>query len=168
MAAVVNGGVRVIPHLVKARLDGERWVPVSVQKPLSVRTLRPETLETLHRGLWQVVNRQGTGSRGRIPGRDVIGKTGTAQVISRAGREAVGQTDRDLRDHGWFVFAAPRDNPEIAGVVFAEHAEHGYLATPIARHVLETFFAKREGSALPELPDPVSSPLPLTTLAVAQ
>ena len=25
----------------------------------------------------------------------------------------------DLRDHGWFVFFAPRDNPEIAGVVFA-------------------------------------------------
>ena len=33
----------------------------------------------------------------------------------------------DVRDHGWFVFFAPHDKPEIAGVIFAEHAEHGYL-----------------------------------------
>ena len=31
----------------------------------------------------------------------------------------------DMRDHGWFVFFAPRDNPQIAGVVMAEHGEHG-------------------------------------------
>ena len=152
MATVANGGTRVVPHLLKARLVGGNWMPIDPPAPASVTLLRPETLETLRRGLWQAVNRQGTGGRGRIPGRDVIGKTGTAQVISLAGREAAGETDRDLRDHGWFVFAAPRDNPQIAGVVFAEHAEHGYLAAPIARHVLETFFAKQEGSRLPTLP----------------
>jgi cell division protein FtsI/penicillin-binding protein 2 len=32
---------------------------------------------------------------------------------------------RTLRDHGWFVFMVPKDNPEIAGVVFSEHGEHG-------------------------------------------
>ena len=41
----------------------------------------------------------------------------------------------DVRDHGWFVFFAPHDNPEIAGVIFAEHAEHGYLGAPIAKYV---------------------------------
>ena len=53
-----------------------------------------------------------------------------------------------------FVFAAPRDVPRIAGVVFAEHSEHGYLAAPIARHLMETFFAKAEGDPLPVLPPP--------------
>ena len=65
---------------------------------------------------------------------------------------AAGRTDRDLRDHGWFVFFAPRDNAQIAGVVLAEHAEHGYFAAPIARFVLETYFAKQAGEPLPPLP----------------
>ena len=101
-----------------------------------------------------VVNRRGTGGRSRIVDHDVIGKTGTAQVISIQGLAAADGTDLDLRDHGWFVFAAPRDNPEIAGVVFAEHSEHGYLAAPIAKHIMETFFAKKEGRPLPTLPLP--------------
>jgi rod shape determining protein RodA len=43
------------------------------------------------------------------------------------------------------VFFAPRDNPQIAGVIFAEHGEHGYLGAPIAKHVIDTYFAKKEG-----------------------
>jgi penicillin-binding protein 2 len=104
-----------------------------------------------------VVNGSGTGSRARIVGRDVSGKTGTAQVISLEGRQsAKGKTDKDLRDNGWFVFFAPRDNPQIAGVVFVEHGGHGGVtAAPIAKHVLETFFAKQDGKPLPPL-SPVS------------
>jgi penicillin-binding protein 2 len=74
-------------------------------------------------------------------------------VISRQGAQAAaGRTEMDLRDHGWFVFFAPRDNAQIAGVVLAEHAEHGYFAAPIARFVLETYFAKQAGEPLPPLP----------------
>ena len=99
-----------------------------------------------------VVNASGTGGRARIPGRDVAGKTGTAQVISNEGRARARGTGRDLRDHGWFVFFAPRDNPELAGVIFGEHNEHGYLGAPIAKHVIETYFAKKEGKPFPTLP----------------
>ena len=81
----------------------------------------------------------------------MAGKTGTAQVISNEGRARAGKTDRDLRDHGWFVFFAPKDNPEIAGVIFGEHNLHGYLGAPIAKHVMETYFAKKEGTPLPVL-----------------
>jgi penicillin-binding protein 2 len=92
----------------------------------------------------------------------VAGKTGTAQVISNQGRQAARGSGRDLRDHGWFVFFAPKDNPEIAGVIFGEHAEHGYLGAPIAKHVIETYFAKKEGRPLPEL-TPVPAPKPPET-----
>jgi penicillin-binding protein 2 len=108
-----------------------------------------------------VVNANGTGGRARILGRDVAGKTGTAQVISNEGRARARGSDRDLRDHGWFVFFAPRDNPEIAGVIYGEHNEHGYLGAPIAKHVIETYFAKKEGKPLPVLPSktpPAPSP----------
>jgi penicillin-binding protein 2 len=61
----------------------------------------------------------------------------------------------DFRDHGWFTFFAPSEGrPEIAGVVLAEHSEHGYLAAPIARHVMQTYLAKKAGQPLPDLPQP--------------
>ena len=74
--------------------------------------MKQSTIDAVHDGLWMVVNGAGTGGRGRIvEGRDVAGKTGTAQVISNQGKARAGKTDRDLRDHGWFVFFAPAKNP---------------------------------------------------------
>src|SRR6185436_6694003 len=116
-----NGGTRYTPHLVKAVDEGEGWKPWPAPPPQSIAQLLPGTLQAIRQGLWLVVNGAGTGGRARIMGRDVSGKTGTAQVISlEGGRAAAGKTTQDLRDHGWFVFFAPRDNPEIAGVIFAE------------------------------------------------
>ncbi|HNV02864.1 MAG TPA: penicillin-binding protein 2 [Vicinamibacterales bacterium] len=160
-AAVANGGPHCPPRLLKAINDGQGWRPPDeVAAPEGPR-LKPETVAALHDGFWLVVNGAGTGGRARIPGHDVAGKTGTAQVISlEGGRRAAGRTERDLRDHGWFAFFAPRDNPEIAGVVFAEHGEHGSSAAPIARHVLETYFAKREGRPLPAFEAPPGAPAP--------
>jgi penicillin-binding protein 2 len=100
-----------------------------------------------------VVNGAGTGGKARIANHDVCGKTGTSQVISNEGKAAAaGKTTKDLRDNGWFVFFAPRDNPQIAGVVFAEHGEHGGNAAAIAHHVLDTFFARQDGRPLPPPP----------------
>lgn len=159
IATIANGGTRHVPHLVKAEDDGTGWrdrpAPPAVRVPL-----RPETVETLHEALWMVVNGAGTGVRARIAGRDVAGKTGTAQVISIEGaKAAAGKTTKDLRAHGWFVFFAPRDHPEIAGVVLAEHAEHGSNAAPIARHVIQTYFAQKEGRPLPAFPVPAAVPV---------
>ena len=146
-AAVANGGIHFPPRLLKAVNDGSGWKETDAPAPQGVR-LKPETIAALHDGLWMVVNGAGTGGRARVAGHDVSGKTGTAQVISlQGGRAAAGRTEMDLRDHGWFAFFAPRGNPEIAGVIFAEHGEHGSSAAPIARHVIETYFAKKAGAA---------------------
>lgn len=155
MATVANGGTRLVPRLVTAVDDGEGWedVPAPVN-PFPPMLMKPGTVSALHDGLWMAVNAAGTAGRARIPGRDVAGKTGTAQVISLQGRARAAGSTRDLRDHGWFVFFAPRDNPEVAGAIFAEHSEHGYLAAPIARHVMETYFAQKEGRPLPVLTVP--------------
>lgn len=168
ISTVANGGTRMVPRLVKAVDDGHGWeelpLPSSPFKPF---LMKPSTVAALHDGLWLVVNRAGTGGRARIEGRDVAGKTGTAQVISNQGKERARGTTKDLRDHGWFVFFAPRDNPEIAGVVFGEHAEHGPLVAPIAKYIIETYFAEKEGRPLPELKAPVPAPAPARPAAVA-
>jgi penicillin-binding protein 2 len=135
--------------------EGSQWKPVPPPDPAERWTLKPSTVSALHDGLWMVVNAAGTGGRGRLEGRDVSGKTGTAQVISlQGGKAAKGRTDMDLRDHGWFVFFAPKDNPVLAGVIFAEHAEHGYLGAPIAKHLIATYYAKQEGHPLPTFTAP--------------
>jgi penicillin-binding protein 2 len=151
ISTVANGGTRVTPHLIKAVDEGGGWKPVPAPTVADHVAFKPETLAALREGLWMVVNANGTGGRGRVEGRDVSGKTGTAQVISNEGRARAKGSGRDLRDHGWFVFFAPRDNPEIAGVIFGEHNEHGFLGAPIAKHVIETYFAKKDGKPLPVL-----------------
>jgi penicillin-binding protein 2 len=125
--------------------------------------MKPSTVQAVHDGLWLAVNGAGTAGRARIQGRDVSGKTGTAQVISLSGAKAA-QGKIEVRDHGWFVFFAPRDKPEVAGVIFAEHAEHGYYGASIAKHIIDTYFAKKEGRPLPVLQKPAA---PGTVIASA-
>lgn len=157
MATLANGGTRVTPHLLKAMDEGLGWKPIPPPPPQSKVAMDPEKLQAISDGLFMVVNGAGTGHNAQLKGYDVSGKTGTAQVISNSGKAAAaGKTTRDLRDNGWFPFFAPRDNPKIAGVVFLEHGVHGSNAASIARHVLDTFFAKQEGRPLP--PKPVIVP----------
>ena len=158
-ATLANGGTRVTPHLLKAVDDGTGWKPVPPPPPRSRAPIDPVKLQAIRDGLWMVVNQAGTGHNALIKGpdgkpiHDVSGKTGTAQVISNQGKERAGKTDKDLRDNGWFVFFAPRDNPQIAGVVFLEHGVHGSNAALVAHHVLDTFFSKKDGRPLPPKPE---------------
>ncbi|MEZ5416999.1 MAG: penicillin-binding transpeptidase domain-containing protein [Vicinamibacterales bacterium] len=162
MMASVARGARVVPRLVKATSTGGPWEPVDAPPAVAPVTLKPETVAAVHDGLWMAVNGAGTAVRARIAGRDVAGKTGTAQVISNQGRERARNSGKDLRDHGWFVFMVPKENPELAGVIFAEHGEHGYFAAPIARHIIETYYARKEGRPLPVMAAPAAPARPAT------
>ena len=67
----------------------------------------------------------GTGTAAAIPGITVSGKTGSAQRVSNDLRKS-GKLDKDeLKDNGWFVAFAPRENPEIVLAVLLEGGEHG-------------------------------------------
>ena len=160
MATLGNGGTRLVPRLVKAADDGSGWKELPPpNNPFPPTKFKDENIKAIRDGLWLAVNGAGTAGRAKLPGRDVAGKTGTAQVISLQGRERARGSDKDLRDHGWFVFMAPRDNPEVAGVIYGEHAEHGYSVAPIARHIIATYYAEKEGRPLPAfVPNPLIAP----------
>src|SRR3954464_8877110 len=153
-ATLANGGTRVTPHLLKAVDDGNGWKAVPPPPPQSKIDIDPDKLQAIRDGLWMVVNQGGTGGRARIPGYDVSGKTGTAQVISNSARLIAQARNKtaDYRDNGWFVFFAPRDNPQIAGVVFLEHGLHGPNAASGAHHIPAPLFPNQEGKPLPPPP----------------
>src|SRR6185295_4217621 len=115
-ATLANGGTRITPHLVMAVDDGQGLKPVPPPPPQSKVEVTPEKLEAIRQGMWGVVNGGGTGGRARVEGHDVCGKTGTAQVISNSARLIAQAKNKnvDYRDNGWFIFFAPRDNPQIA------------------------------------------------------
>ena len=163
MATVANGGSLVTPHLVRAVDDGTGWKALAQPKPRSSINIKPDAMQAIRDGLWAVVNGEsGTARRSKLPGLDVAGKTGTAQVVSLERKAQAARSGMDVRDHGFFVFFAPRDNPQIAGVVFAEHGAHGSDAAYIAKHAIDTFFAKRDGRPLPVLPATVNANAPTT------
>src|SRR5580765_4195343 len=144
MATLANGGTRVTPHLLKQVDDGSGWKPAPAPRVKSAVEIDPDKLEVIKDGMWGVVNTpRGTGIRAQVAGHDVVGKTGSAQIISAQGRAAAAnKTARKFRDNGWFVFFAPKENPRIAGVVFLEHGIHGGNAARVTHHILDTFFAK--------------------------
>ena len=52
-------------------------------------------------------------------------------------------------------------------MVFSEHGEHGYFSATVAKHVIETYFAQRDGLPLPVLaPPPPPAVTPVRVAAV--
>jgi penicillin-binding protein 2 len=150
------GGVWPRPHLLP--YDELRELRPGFAPPEPRRApLDPDAVEKIKYGLWAVVNEGGTGVRARIPGYDVLGKTGTAQVASA--QFAKGRTEKEFKDNAWFVGAVPRDHPEIVVVALFEHGEHGNLAAPIVRDVLKAYLDKQARRQLTEQrpPPPVQT-----------
>ena len=93
-------------------------------------------------GMYAVVNEGGTGTVARLPGLELCGKTGTAQLASNDLLKAR-KGDHDMKDNAWFVGFAPRSAPEIVVVALFEHGEHGNYAAPIVRDVIKAYFDKK-------------------------
>lgn len=159
-AAVANGGKTFQPHVVRyvdrVQKDGtyQRFrVPSRV---LGEVKMSKEALDSVRKGLWQVVNEQGgTGSATRIEGLDVSGKTGTVQVIAQHGWVKAESLPFKFRDHAWFASFAPLNNPQMVVVVFVEHGGHGGAdAAPLAKQLYEARFRDKVMGARLDLSNP--------------
>ncbi|MBI3770315.1 MAG: penicillin-binding protein 2 [Deltaproteobacteria bacterium] len=149
IAAIANGGTVYQPQFVK-RVETPDGTSVLEQQPIVTNDLgfKKTTLLQIREALSDVVNSsRGTGTKARVRGIEVGGKTGTSQVGKLgAERPKQGHMVRERKDHAWFIAFAPVSSPEIAVAVLAEHAgEHGgTAAAPIAQQVIAHYFGVAE------------------------
>jgi len=103
-----------------------------------VLKLTPEQDALILKGMWGTVNNGGTAAKIRMPGFDIAGKTGTAQV-AELGKDVAGN-----KDHAWFQSFAPAYKPELAVMALIENSGFGAdNAGPTVRGVYEAYLRNR-------------------------
>ncbi|MGY3789005.1 peptidoglycan D,D-transpeptidase FtsI family protein [Streptomyces antibioticus] len=154
-STIANGGVRVEPTLVRGTQgpDG-RFTPAPA--PDKRRVVSEKTAKTLARMLESVVDDQeGTGTKARIPGYRVAGKTGTANRVDPATGKYKGYTSS-------FAGFAPADNPRVTVYCAIQNATKGsyfggQICGPIFKQVME--FALKTLQVPPTGAKPASLPV---------
>lgn len=144
-ARIANGGRGVVPHVVRDVSDPAQAAPPLLALPADLG-IDPEHLRLVQDGMDRVVNdKRGTArtSAIQVPGFEMAGKTGTAQVrrISKTERQSGVIKNEHLpwkqRDHALFIGYAPVAHPRYACAVVIEHGGAGsQAAAPVARDIL--------------------------------
>jgi len=136
-AAIANGGSVMAPHVLD-RVTDERGEVVEQYEPREwTRAVSPQAAADMRAAMIGVVQ-SGSGRAAQIPGVEVAGKTGTAQLGSEP-----------PSSHAWFIAFAgpPGGQPEVAVAVIVEaqpgvsEVTGGRLAAPVARAVIEAALA---------------------------
>ena len=127
-SAIANGGEILRPYLVDSVTKNNTVISSGKSKSLG-QAVSQECAAYIAEQMIETV-KNGTGTKARISGVTVAGKTGTAE------------NEKD-KDHAWFVGFAPAENPEIAVAVILENdgRSGGDSAAPIARNVINKYLS---------------------------
>jgi penicillin-binding protein 2 len=143
-AAIANGGTVLRPRFVD-RIEPqdptftEQIVHVPKHQVRDTLGVQPRNLKILQEAmLADVIDADGTGRRAAVPGMQICGKTGTAQVTDERNK---------LVDHiTWFVSFAPYQQPRYAVVVMIESGgSGGETCAPIAGKIYEAILKRDTG-----------------------
>ncbi|MGW0467293.1 peptidoglycan D,D-transpeptidase FtsI family protein [Streptomyces sp. NPDC003027] len=134
-STIANGGVRIEPTLIRGTKgpDG-RFTPAPA--PKQTRVVSEKTARTLAQMLESVVgDEEGTGTKARIPGYRVAGKTGTANRVDPELGRYKGYTAS-------FAGFAPADDPQITVYCAIQNPTKGdyfggQICGPIYKKVME-------------------------------
>ena len=133
VAAVVNGGYLVKPHIIKRIFtpQGNLAKETELEK---TRILKPETSRIMRKVLETVVV-NGTGTKAKLNGWSAGGKTGTAQKF-------IDGSYSTRKYYASFIGFAPVDNPRLITLVVINepkgHIYGGLVAAPAFREIMES------------------------------
>lgn len=154
-STIANGGVRVEPALVRGTKEPDGSF-TAAPKPEKTRVVSEKTAKTLARMLESVVDdEEGTGTKARIPGYRVAGKTGTANRVDPATGKYHGYTSS-------FAGFAPADRPRITVSCVIQNATEGsyfggQICGPVYKQVME--FALKTLQVPPTGAEPANFPV---------
>ncbi|RMG16121.1 MAG: PASTA domain-containing protein [Deltaproteobacteria bacterium] len=136
LSAIANGG-RLMRPFVVARVRNGQGEVIEETRPKQVRRiLSPGTARQVARMMEAVVAPGGTGTRARVPGYRVAGKTGTSEKVDPLTRTY--SPDKRVASFAGFV---PADTPRLVIVVVVDEPQGvkygGVVAAPIFARIAE-------------------------------
>ncbi|BCW68977.1 penicillin-binding protein 2 [Arthrobacter sp. NicSoilB8] len=130
-AAIANDGVQMQPNLIKAVRSPDLRA-ISEPKPQALRTATtPEIARQINEWMVSVVD-DGIASRAAVPGVQVAGKTGTAELGNGL-------------NNSWFTGFAPANDPQVAVTIVMEGVDittGANLTSPNAKKIFEAVLNK--------------------------
>ena len=128
-ASIVNGGVRVTPHIGLRAVDRETGSIRSLEPDSQGRILSEETSREMQFILEQVVA-EGSGKNARIEGYRIGGKTATSEKLPRSRKKYISS----------FLGFAPADDPQVIALITIDEPEGVYYGGTIAAPVIGDIF----------------------------
>lgn len=129
VSSIVNGGVRVTPHLGVSVIDSEGDEREIFQYESKKNIVSDKTSETMQMLLESVVS-EGSGSNAYLEGYSVGGKTATSQTLPRSANKYIAS----------FIGFAPADEPQILGIVIIYDPQGVYYGGTIAAPVMKNIY----------------------------
>jgi penicillin-binding protein 2 len=142
ISAISTGGRMVVPHVVNPTGLPPDFLQVAHYTEVKNIPIDPEGWNLITDAMGRVLLPEGTAPMAHIPGIDIAGKTGSAQVVSLATR-AKHANNEEFAQNGWFVGFTPRRNPDVIVCVLFEGGEHGKLAARLATQVIKAYVDKQ-------------------------
>ncbi len=143
ISAISMGGRLVVPHVVSPTEMPPNFVEAARYTEVKSIPIDSSGWNYITDSMSRVLLPEGTAQSAHIPGIDIAGKTGSAQVVSLALR-AKYKNSEDFAQNGWFVGFTPRRNPDIVVCVLFQGGEHGKLAARLATQVIKAYVEKRQ------------------------
>jgi penicillin-binding protein 2 len=142
ISAISMGGKMVVPHVVNPDGLPQGYVQTSHYDEVKNVSIDPNGWTFITDAMTRVLMPGGSAPSAGVPGIDIAGKTGSAQIVSLATR-AKFKNAEDLAQNGWFVGFTPRRNPDIVVCVLFQGGEHGRLAARLATQVIKAYVDKQ-------------------------
>ena len=142
ISAISMDGRMVVPHVVDPTGLPSNFMQVTHYTDVKNIPIDSDGWNLITDAMGRVLLPEGTAPSAHIPGIDIAGKTGSAQIVSLATR-AKHATNEEFNQNGWFVGFTPRRDPDIIVCVLFEGGEHGKLAARLATQVIKAYVDKQ-------------------------
>jgi penicillin-binding protein 2 len=143
ISAISMGGKMVVPHVINPTEMPPGYVETGHYTEVKSVALDPNGWNFITDAMSRVLLPEGTAPSAHVPGIDIAGKTGSAQIVSLTTRAKFKNSDA-LAQNGWFVGFTPRRNPDIVVCVLFQGGEHGRLAARLATQVIKAYVDKQK------------------------